>query len=774
MPGETGVELRLRYGDGGSEHAAAVKAVLERVAKESGHVAARTPWPVVRDALEDGGYELRELPTADFQTTVTIQVPSGRAVGTSTALHEYASTDDVPARVFAAIAGMGESVSGRLVQSVGDALVTDDHARAAAEFENWQRQGGFLFGVRPPALTAVRQIDVTRLDRTARRQTLEMRIAAASVLHDYGAETEEDISAVLREFEPEMDGPTRANMTNARGLVALRAGRRETAYSLWKSVASPESLASTEDRAWAHRNISVLLSRADPEAARHAEVAADAFLQSGNRLEAARSVLRYADCVLPRAPEDALRAVDEAITWFDSADALARDIRAGLQHSMADSLRRLGRYREALETCCEAARRREGIHGAEASRAASLHLASIIAHELGDHDLGHSLESSAKRLLEALHDPAVELELHLADLLRNFDAAQAARLAELARNEGNWRLLALVGTTAALFEGTHDEKLTKLEEALALLRAHDADDADLVTVLNALGRELLTTGHLDRALVHFRDANERDPLDAPSRQNVASLLCKTGRWSEAVVFFERQRGLFGDLPDILHGLGRSLLESGDPSRAAPVLFRAKQNFPDGHPARDLADKLLALAFERGARPVPLDTERPVRGVTRAELEQCLTGFGEHVKAQNRMGFWRPDGSGGHKWVEAPERRAQDLLRAHLHGRLAGRVEVLEELAVGAGRLDVYVVANGGFRAVLELKMLGAGYSSTYAFSGSEQVTHYMENKQVNLGYLVLFDARTRDFGTGLPPTVAVGAHTVRVVFIDVRPEVKAK
>jgi hypothetical protein len=43
-------------------------------------------------------------------------------------------------------------------------------------------------------------------------------------------------------------------------------------------------------------------------------------------------------------------------------------------------------------------------------------------------------------------------------------------------------------------------------------------------------------------------------------------------------------------------------------------------------------------------------------------------------------------------------------------------------------------------------------------------------KVVTDPYLVVFDARKRDHGTGLNPTTIVNASTVRAVFVDVRPD----
>jgi hypothetical protein len=101
----------------------------------------------------------------------------------------------------------------------------------------------------------------------------------------------------------------------------------------------------------------------------------------------------------------------------------------------------------------------------------------------------------------------------------------------------------------------------------------------------------------------------------------------------------------------------------------------------------------------------------------------------------------------------------------------GRVvaDVAGRIAVG---LDLYIRCAGGLAEILELKILGDPYTTSYAFSGSEQIAHYMENKNVRFGFLVIFDARARDFGTGLKPIEIVGNCTVNVLFVDVRPDVR--
>jgi hypothetical protein len=110
--------------------------------------------------------------------------------------------------------------------------------------------------------------------------------------------------------------------------------------------------------------------------------------------------------------------------------------------------------------------------------------------------------------------------------------------------------------------------------------------------------------------------------------------------------------------------------------------------------------------------------------------------------------------------------------AHTLTTFGDRVDIYAEAEAGAGRIDLALSFGGGLSVIVELKMCGARYSSTYAFSGSEQITHYMESMQKSLGYLLIFDARMRDFGKGIDPVTTIAGFTVVTQFIDVRPSIR--
>jgi hypothetical protein len=137
-----------------------------------------------------------------------------------------------------------------------------------------------------------------------------------------------------------------------------------------------------------------------------------------------------------------------------------------------------------------------------------------------------------------------------------------------------------------------------------------------------------------------------------------------------------------------------------------------------------------------------------------------------------MVFWqKPKGQSTHKWISRPENLGQTLLHTFLRARFGEHANVFEEIGSGAGRLDILVQFKGGLSVIIELKMLGRNYSTTYAKSGEEQIRHYMKNLKINVGFLVVFDARDKANGALLLDEND-GAFTIREILIDSRPTVK--
>ncbi|MFP2909134.1 hypothetical protein ACLESD_29645, partial [Pyxidicoccus sp. 3LFB2] len=171
-------------------------------------------------------------------------------------------------------------------------------------------------------------------------------------------------------------------------------------------------------------------------------------------------------------------------------------------------------------------------------------------------------------------------------------------------------------------------------------------------------------------------------------------------------------------------------------------------------------------------PVPLPPPPPT--VTVESFETALKEFASFVASEKRMSFWKQSKEGaGHDWTSKPEKLAKDLLQTFLRGHFRALIESLEEVQTGAGRIDLYLIFSGGLRVVVELKMCGGGYATSYALEGVDQLIHYLEQKGTSLGYLIVFDGRVDDYGTGLPPPGAIRSKVIVPICIDVRPKVKS-
>lgn len=164
-----------------------------------------------------------------------------------------------------------------------------------------------------------------------------------------------------------------------------------------------------------------------------------------------------------------------------------------------------------------------------------------------------------------------------------------------------------------------------------------------------------------------------------------------------------------------------------------------------------------------------------RIVESTELGKCLDDFAYYISADQRMTFWRFNNSDKkYEWIHSPESYAKQLLLTFLNGRFGQSIFVVEEIKAGAGKIDVFITSTLGDKVIVELKMCGHGYTEGYARDGMEQITHYMENKKTEMGYLIVFDSRANNFAQGFTLAESVNGKTILTRIADVRPYVKKK
>ncbi|MBR1692641.1 MAG: hypothetical protein IJ711_07690, partial [Lachnospiraceae bacterium] len=92
--------------------------------------------------------------------------------------------------------------------------------------------------------------------------------------------------------------------------------------------------------------------------------------------------------------------------------------------------------------------------------------------------------------------------------------------------------------------------------------------------------------------------------------------------------------------------------------------------------------------------------------------------------------------------------------------------VLVEVPSDQGRVDILLVLPPCIKIVLELKMAGSGYPLSYARHAGVQLEEYMQRMDAHIGYVLIFDGRKKENGTGFDEikTEKLDVVTVNVAF----------
>ena len=736
----------------------------------------------IRDAISTrliaDGFKVKDLPSADFSLALEFDAKSGRLISNQTALHEFARVDQSRVReLHAAIEKIFEKGPIELAAEIKRLVDVDNHI-GAADAVKAGRQGMGFFGILPSKLhDALQTIRVSELDAEMRKLVRQCRMAVAAGQGEYDS-AEIDASALLKE-EPVMDIADRMSLENVIAVASAKRGEIETALSIWRRLLkTPENL-KTQDRAWAWRNLSMSLPTSEKEAVRAARLSVDAFLEAGDKREAATGLMRLSQLLEHESPTLAIKQLDDMLVIIDQNGLIGTELRAAIFHARGNRFRELRNHPRALEDALKAIELRRGVTGVEEELISSLHLAAIEAVSDGKVELAQQLEAEALTQETAVKSFRFTMARRIAELFSKFDRKTAEAISADARLHGDMGLIASAGVAIAISDPDLDttSRLRQLEEILRNLSSNDVNDDEKQPVLMAIAGVLRDDNQYDRAAEWLRRVLERHPFALDARDMLVDCLWRDGDWGNAAIFLKSQLDLHGEQPGLLFAYGKSLVEAGDLSGAIPVLSRALKLTNSDSGLYKQIEAIREHALELGGTiPNPparlLDLSHPV---LRDDLELALREFANFIAADKRMVFWtRPEPQSDYKWIEKPEKRAQDLLHTFLKARFQTRISLFEELDTGAGRLDLYLQLNGGLSVIIELKMCGFGYSSTYAASGEGQIRHYMENRSCHLGYLVAYDARLEYNGSNLIQGNGKDPETVFEIFVDVRPRVSSR
>jgi len=753
------------------------QAVLDRLSRivdafraQTNAPTATTPdWSRFIALFPAEGLMAEEIPLGDSNIEIHFDLQSGGIVGAHQPLHPYANPgDDIARNVVAALSQAFPKACDDLADRINAALDKGDTAGACKALEEGQH-AVYLAGT-PKLLDALERMDVTKLDTECKTRLLNCRLTTAQRLKRFDL-AGRDASELLKDPDQRLTEPLKAALEMQVALGEVHRGNRESGIVLLKKLLKDPQRLDAGNRVWAWRNLSLVLDKDDPEARRAARLSADAFLEAGHKDDAGKSLMRVVDLLMGENPQAAVHTLDEMIDLLAKEGLGNQPIHAAALHERAQRLITLGQADPALADAKAAIDLLRKLLGTEEQMVSTMHLAAQAARMKGDEQAATTFETEASELTSRHDLSHFKLAERLVALGKNFNVSDADALLRDAETTSNFDLAASVQVYRANGDSRLEEaqRLGLLEEALRQYRGK-AQPRIVNMVKTAIAVRLSQMGSLDRAADWLEQVHLDEPLDVAARNTLVDCLWKDEQWGRAANVFRKDLQRRGEAPGLLYGYAKSLFESGDVDGALTAAARSIKlagdpAWPFMKDATELRDKALDLGGKI-VSTVPAVATGPV---SREEFEAALGEFANFVKAKKRMTFWRLNEKKERVWASSPEAYAQTLLHTYMQAKFGDRVDIFEELDTGAGRLDLYVKLEGGLSMVVELKMCGSGYSSNYAASGETQIVHYMNNRQTNIGYLVIFDARATINARSVLSTSP--QQTIIEVFVDVRPDV---
>ncbi len=147
----------------------------------------------------------------------------------------------------------------------------------------------------------------------------------------------------------------------------------------------------------------------------------------------------------------------------------------------------------------------------------------------------------------------------------------------------------------------------------------------------------------------------------------------------------------------------------------------------------------------------------------ANFLTLLQQFAAGVTKNYTKEFWQKPGE---KFVTNPEALAKSYLGIFLSGAFGDIAFIGPEIASGDGYVDILVNFLGS-DYVVELKIVGAGWSIGWAESGLDQLNRYMKTYGCDESYLVVFDGRKTTRGRQLNAFYEMPNGRVNVVTIRI-------
>ncbi len=597
------------------------------------------------------------------------------------------------------------------------------------------------------------------------RKKYRLNILAHASIEGGFEKCEKVIEELLSDATIKLLPTERQSVILSKANAAAKNQKFNTARSTYMSVISNEDTSSI-DIAYAHRGLG-LISIDDEEKIQYYKSSSDKFLEAGDPTSAITDLAYISTLMESKSPKIALEYIDKAISLCNLSETLNQELAASLYHRKAMYLYSLHHFNKAMVAINIACSYREPLIGNEHEKYSSYLFASSLAKTLKKEEKFQECESKLIQIKEKIGSRDFELQLKIGDLMSKRQEITEDLITEIEYANNVHFTLGAYLYNATNNKYSQEEKIQWIDKAMSLFHKKEISNHDKSLCYFTLAEVYRLENNLGEAIKHYEHSLNFNPFHWLSAQNYSATLWHLKEWHKAVTFLEKRAELLGETPNLVYGIARSHFELGNYNKAINQFIKVLDKI-EGVNIREYIDKCLInsadLKIDYPDKQLPLHIEP----ISIESFSATLKDFGESISSSSRMHFWE-NLAGKYKWTTSPESLAKHFLITALRTKYGvNAIEIMQEQVSGAGIIDLYVLLRGGLKVVIELKMCGEGYSSTYALSGENQLIHYLDNNKTHLGFLIVFDARIRDFGKEFKEIQVVKNKTIYTEAIDVR------
>jgi len=556
-----------------------------------------------------------------------------------------------------------------------------------------------------------------------------------------------------------------SNTCLAKGNAHAQQGYLASATNIYNTILGLEC--SSGVKAWVYQGLSII-SLSDKDKIEYCQKANEHFLETGEQLHVVKGLVAIATIEFQRG------SVSKAFDLLEDAHMLIKDesdVNEAISAEILMIEARLYSLRKdnnkALELVNKAIGIMKGQYGNIEQQYGAVNLGIMLNRTLGNTDAIEELVEYKNEIdsMAGLVDKDFYEYKKIISIIDN-NIGDYDELEELCNSVKSDMYKCILNITLAI-KNINDDSLLKLDKAQAIIKEKKFDDIyDLLYI--SYGEVYKNKQEFEKAYHAYIESIKYNKNSTTAYNSCIKMLLDNNLWNLLATFLEITIKQFGEQPDICFIAGKThyMLEN----------YESAINYLSKAYASEEVNELILKSVNASDKDISLIAS-PIKkkSIDLNSLKSAIEDFAKTTASQTRMSFWHNTGS-SYKWESKPEAKAKDLLIQFINGRFGeDSILITQEHIAGAGQIDIFVVLNSGLRIVIELKMCGYGYSSTYALSGDKQICHYMDftEAKTKLGILVVFDARKRDFGKHIDAITTIENKTIYRFAVDVRPEYKS-